>query len=303
MRKTSECSVFRKNVMMFYFFNKSMLEKRTQKPDWLKVKLGNNHTFTQTKRIVESHNLHTICSSGRCPNQGECWSKGTATFMIAGDICTRSCKFCNTNTGKPLPLDKEEPLKIAQSIQLMQLSYIVITSVDRDDLPDLGAAHWKKTIQFIKELNPTTKIEILIPDFQGKEELLDIIIEAKADIVGHNLETVSRLTPQIRSAAKYNTSLNLLSYISNKGIQTKTGIMVGLGETNNEVLELMDDVLKTGCKKLTIGQYLQPTKKHIPVYEYIHPSAFQYFKEKALEKGFEKVESAPLVRSSYRAEG
>ncbi|MCL1942878.1 MAG: lipoyl synthase [Candidatus Azobacteroides sp.] len=279
-----------------------MSERKIQKPDWLKIKLGNDQIFTRTKKIIETHGLHTICSSGRCPNQGECGSRGTAAFMIGGDICTRSCKFCNTHTGKPLPLDENEPMKIARSIQLMQLSYAVITSVDRDDLPDLGATHWVETIRHVKRLNPDTRIEVLIPDFQGKKELLDQIVETPVDVIGHNMETVSRLTPKIRSAATYKTSLKVLSHIASRGIKTKTGIMVGLSETTNEVLDLMNDVLQTGCSIFTVGQYLQPSKAHIPVHEYISPEIFDFYKKEALDKGFEKVESAPLVRSSYHAD-
>lgn len=277
-------------------------QQRIRKPDWLKIKLGNNHQFTRTKQIVESNCLHTICSSGKCPNQGECWSRGTATFMIAGEVCTRSCKFCNTLSGKPLPLDETEPERIAESVRAMQLSYAVITSVDRDDLPDLGVDHWVKTIERIRAVNPGTKIEILIPDFQGKEDLLNIISEAKADVTGHNMETISRLTPEIRSAARYETSLNVLSFLSDRSVKTKTGFMVGLGETKKEVLSLLDDIRQTGCKSVTIGQYLQPSRKHIPVKEYIHPDIFEFYKNQALDKGFLKVESAPLVRSSFHAE-
>ena len=272
------------------------------KPAWLKTRIGNNLQFFRTKKMVEANHLHTICSSGHCPNREECWSRGTATFMICGDICTRSCRFCNTSTGVPRPLDKDEPMRIARAVRAMHLHYVVITSVDRDDLPDLGAEHWAETVECVRQLNPGIRIEILIPDFQGKEELLDIIAETRADVIGHNLETVSRLTPQIRSAAKYERSLQVLKYLSNRKIKTKAGIMVGLGETEKEVVELMDDVLQTGCSIFTIGQYLQPSKKHIPVFEYIHPAMFERYKEEALKKGFEKVESGPLVRSSYHAD-
>lgn len=273
-----------------------------RKPDWLKVKLGGNNKFTQTKKIVESNSLHTICSSGRCPNMGECWEKGTATFMIAGDICTRSCKFCNTKTGKPLLLDKEEPVKIAESIKLMNLKYAVITSVDRDDLPDLGASHWMDCIQKIKEINTEIKLEVLIPDFQGRRELVDKVCKSGPDIISHNLETVRRLTPLVRSAAKYDISLSVLNYIVGNGLKAKSGIMLGLGETIDEVLELMDDLLSVGCSVLTIGQYLQPSRRHLPVVDYISPSIFRELKDIALKKGFDYVESAPLVRSSYHAE-
>ena len=277
-------------------------DKRVRKPEWLKISIGANERYTETKRIVESHCLHTICSSGRCPNMGECWGKGTATFMIAGDICTRSCKFCNTQTGRPLPLDPDEPTHVAESIALMKLSHAVITSVDRDDLPDLGAAHWAQTIREIKRLNPETTTEVLIPDFQGRKELVDQVIKACPEIISHNMETVKRISPQVRSAANYHTSLEVIRQIAESGITAKSGIMVGLGETPAEVEELMDDLISVGCKILTIGQYLQPTHKHFPVAAYITPEQFAVYKETGLKKGFEQVESAPLVRSSYHAE-
>ncbi len=277
-------------------------DKRVRKPEWLKISIGANERYTETKRIVESHCLHTICSSGRCPNMGECWGKGTATFMIAGDICTRSCKFCNTQTGRPLPLDPDEPTHVAESIALMKLSHAVITSVDRDDLPDLGAAHWAQTIREIKRLNPETTTEVLIPDFQGRKELVDQVIKACPEIISHNMETVKRISPQVRSAANYHTSLEVTRQIAESGITAKSGIMVGLGETPAEVEELMDDLISVGCKILTIGQYLQPTHKHFPVAAYITPEQFAVYKETGLKKGFEQVESAPLVRSSYHAE-
>ena len=277
-------------------------DKRVRKPEWLKISIGANERYTETKRIVESHCLHTICSSGRCPNMGECWGKGTATFMIAGDICTRSCKFCNTQTGRPLPLDPDEPTHVAESIALMKLSHAVITSVDRDDLPDLGAAHWAQTIREIKRLNPETTTEVLIPDFQGRKELIDQVIKACPEIISHNMETVKRISPQVRSAANYHTSLEVIRQIAESGITAKSGIMVGLGETPAEVEELMDDLISVGCKILTIGQYLQPTHKHFPVAAYITPKQFAVYKETGLKKGFEQVESAPLVRSSYHAE-
>ena len=277
-------------------------DKRVRKPEWLKISIGANERYTETKRIVESHCLHTICSSGRCPNMGECWGKGTATFMIAGDICTRSCKFCNTQTGRPLPLDPDEPTHVAESIALMKLSHAVITSVDRDDLPDLGAAHWAQTIREIKRLNPETTTEVLIPDFQGRKELVDQVIKACPEIISHNMETVKRISPQVRSAANYHTSLEVIRQIAESGITAKSGIMVGLGETPAEVEELMDDLISVGCKILTIGQYLQPTHKHFPVAAYITPKQFAVYKETGLKKGFEQVESAPLVRSSYHAE-
>lgn len=273
-----------------------------RKPDWLKIRLRGNEDFTRTKSIVESHCLHTICTSGKCPNMGECWSRGTATFMIGGDICTRSCRFCNTLTGKPAPLDRAEPKHVAESIQLMKLKHAVITSVDRDDLDDLGASHWVETIKMIKLLNPDTTIEVLIPDFQGRLNLVDMVIEASPDIISHNMETVRRITPEVRSAASYDTSLAVLREIASRGVVAKTGVMVGLGETIEEIEEMMDDVLSVGVSVLTIGQYLQPSRKNISVKEYVVPQQFESYKSTALEKGFKKVESAPLVRSSYHAE-
>lgn len=278
------------------------MAEHLRKPDWLKIRLGGNERFAQTKNIVESHCLHTICTSGRCPNMGECWSRGTATFMIGGEICTRSCKFCNTLTGKPLPLDKNEPANVAESIRLMHLTHAVITSVDRDDLPDLGAGHWADTILAIKKVNPTTTVEVLIPDFQGNPELVDKVIDAAPEIISHNMETVRRLTPGIRSAAKYDVSLSVLEHIAKRGVTAKTGIMLGLGESENEIHELMDDVLSAGVSILTIGQYLQPSRKNIAVSAYISPEQFAAYKQIALGKGFKHVESAPLVRSSYHAE-
>lgn len=273
-----------------------------RKPEWLKIKLQSNPQFVKVNNIVKEHGLHTICSSGRCPNMYECWNKGTATLMIAGEICTRSCRFCNTLTGRPLPLDPTEPDKVAKSIQLMKLRHAVVTSVDRDDLHDGGAMHWAETIRAIKSLNPTTTLEVLIPDFDGKTELLDIVIAEKPDIISHNLETVKRLTPTIRTKAKYNTSLQVLAYITSQNIVSKTGIMLGLGETEDEVLALMDDILATGCSIITIGQYMQPSRKNIGVSEYITPEKFEEYKQIGLQKGFRIVESAALVRSSYCAE-
>lgn len=273
-----------------------------RKPNWIKTRLQSNEQFVKVNQIVKQHNLHTICSSGRCPNISECWNKGTATFMISGEICTRACKFCNTITGHPLPLDRDEPAKVAESIQLMYLKHAVITSVDRDDLLDGGATHWAKTIRAVKTLNSNTTLEVLIPDFDGKTDLIDLIIAEKPDIISHNLETVRRLTPFVRTKAKYEISLSVLSYIAVHHGVAKTGIMLGLGEAESEVLDLMDDVLKTGCSILTIGQYMQPSRKNIPVNEYITPGKFEEYKQMALSKGFKIVESAPLVRSSYCAE-
>lgn len=276
--------------------------ERVRKPEWLKISIGANERYTETKRIVESHCLHTICSSGRCPNMGECWGRGTATFMIGGNICTRSCKFCNTQTGRPLPLDPQEPTHVAESVRLMKLSHAVVTSVDRDDLPDLGAAHWAQTIREIRRLNPETTIEVLIPDFQGRKELMEQVIEARPDIISHNMETVRRISPLVRSAARYDTSLEVIRQIAASGITAKSGIMVGLGETPAEVEELMDDLRAAGCQIMTIGQYLQPSHRHYPVAEYVTPDQFKRYEETGLAKGFTQVESGPLVRSSYHAE-
>lgn len=284
-------------------FQFSILEmERVRKPEWLKISIGANERYTETKRIVESHCLHTICSSGRCPNMGECWGRGTATFMIGGNICTRSCKFCNTQTGRPLPLDPQEPTHVAESVRLMKLSHAVVTSVDRDDLPDLGAAHWAQTIAEIRRLNPETTLEVLIPDFQGRRELVEQVIEARPDIISHNMETVRRLSPLVRSAARYDTSLEVIRQIAASGITAKSGIMVGLGETPDEVEELMDDLRAAGCQIMTIGQYLQPSHRHYPVAEYVTPEQFKRYEETGLAKGFTQVESGPLVRSSYHAE-
>ena len=276
--------------------------KYQRKPEWLKIRFKSDEKFELVNRVVKENALHTICSSGRCPNLSECWNKGTATFMILGEICTRSCRFCNTISGRPLPLDPDEPMKIAESIRLMSLKHAVITSVTRDDLPDQGAEHWAKTIRAVKETNPDTTLEVLIPDFDGKTELLDIIIAEKPDVISHNLETVRRLTPQIRTRAEYDTSLRVLAYLSAQNITTKTGIMLGFGETETEILELMNDARTAECTILTIGQYLQPSRKNIAVSAYITPEKFAEYKQIGLQKGFRHVESAPLVRSSYCAE-
>ncbi len=273
-----------------------------RKPDWLKIKLHGGENYVKVKQIVEKHHLHTICSSGKCPNMGECWSRGTATFMISGNICTRSCKFCATNTGKPLPLDPNEPLKLAESIKLMGLKHCVITSVDRDDLEDKSANHWANTITEVRKLNPEVVIEVLIPDFDANTTLLDIVLNAKPDIVAHNVETVERLTPNVRTKAKYRTSLDVVKYITQSGITSKSGIMVGIGETEKEVIQTMKDLVEVGCTIFTIGQYLQPTINNIPVEEYINPEQFDAYKKIGLELGFKYVESGPLVRSSYMAD-
>lgn len=273
-----------------------------RKPEWLRNKLYSEAEYSNVNQIISKHGLNTICSSGRCPNQSECWSRGTATLMIGGDICTRACKFCNTKSGRPMPLDAQEPRKVAESIALMKLRHAVITSVDRDDLPDYGAGHWAETISEIKKLNPQTTLEVLIPDFMGKEELLEWIVKEKPEVISHNLETVRRLTPHIRSRAKYDVSLGVLKYIASRGIVAKTGIMLGLGETEEEVYELMDDALANNCSVITIGQYMQPSRSHIEVSEYVHPDMFEKYRLIGLEKGFAHVESSPFVRSSYHAE-
>ncbi|WP_299582473.1 lipoyl synthase [uncultured Sunxiuqinia sp.] len=277
-------------------------QARPRLPRWMKMNLPKGESYSKVKNLVNKHELHTICTSGNCPNIGECWNRGTATFMILGEICTRNCKFCGVTTGKPLPPDPNEPQRVAQSIKLMQLKHAVITSVDRDDLPDLGAAIWVETIRTIKERNPDTRLEVLIPDFQGKKELVLQVAAACPEVISHNMETVERLTPAIRSAARYRRSLDVISAIAESDAVPKSGIMLGLGETEAEVLQTMDDLLTAGCKVMTIGQYLAPTQNHIPVVEYIQPDQFEKYRTIGLEKGFSFVESSPLVRSSYRAE-
>lgn len=280
----------------------SEINSRERLPRWMKMQMPKGESYSRVKNLVKEHRLHTICSSGNCPNIGECWNRGTATFMILGDTCTRNCKFCGVKTGKPLPPDPEEPRRIAESVKIMQLKHAVITSVDRDDLPDLGAGFWAETIREVKLLNPETKIEVLIPDFQGKKEWIQTVIDAAPEVISHNMETVERLTPQIRSAAKYRTSLGVIRIIAHSVVVAKSGIMLGLGETEEEVLGVMDDLLEAGCKVLTIGQYLAPTLSHMPVKEYISPEQFEKYRTIGLVKGFKFVESSPLVRSSYRAE-
>ncbi len=278
------------------------LNNRQRLPRWMKMKMPRGENYSKVKNLVSQHGLHTICTSGNCPNIGECWNRGTATLMILGDICTRNCKFCGVKTGKPLPVDAEEPQRVARSVQVMGLKHCVITSVDRDDLPDLGASAWAETIHEVKKLNPETKLEVLIPDFQGKKELIELVVDAKPEVISHNLETVERLTPQIRSAAQYRRSLEVIRIIAESGLVAKSGIMLGLGETEDEVLQTMDDLLAVGCKVMTIGQYLAPTLDHLPVSEYISPGQFERYRTTGIGKGFSFVESSPLVRSSYRAE-
>lgn len=278
------------------------LKERQRLPGWMKMKMPKGESYSKIKNLVERHGLHTICTSGNCPNIGECWNRGTATFMILGDICTRRCKFCAVKSGRPLPPDELEPEKIAESVRLMGVKHCVITSVDRDDLDDQGAGIWARTIREVKRVNPETRIEVLIPDFRGKTELIQQVIDARPEVISHNLETVERLTPFVRFASKYRRSLEVVRYISASGLVAKSGIMLGLGETRDEVLQTMDDLLEAGCKVMTIGQYLAPTATHMPVVEYITPEEFADYRKIGLEKGFRYVESSPLVRSSYRAE-
>ena len=276
--------------------------QRIPKPKWLRVKLPTGQAYKEVRDIVSEHKLHTICESGHCPNMGECWGAGTATFMILGNICTRSCGFCNVATGKPLEADPFEPGRVANSVKLMNVKHAVITSVDRDDLPDGGSEIWAQTVRAIRHQSPGTTLETLIPDFAGKWENLARIIQVAPEIVSHNLETVRRLTKEVRIQAKYDRSLEVLRRLRQAGIKTKSGVMIGLGESFEEVVETMDDLRSVDCQILTLGQYLQPTPKHLPVVEFIHPDTFAELKKIGLEKGFRYVESGPLVRSSYHAE-
>lgn len=276
-------------------------EPHVMKPKWLKIDLTSKKSTGETAGILAKHHMNTICTSGLCPNRSECWMARTATLMIGGDICTRKCRFCNTLSGRPRLLNPDEPRRVAESVKALKLRYAVITSVDRDDLSDYGAAHWIKTIEEIHRLNPDTKIELLIPDFMGKADLIRQVMATHPHVAGHNMETVRRLTPSVRSVARYERSLEVLREIANCGITAKTGFMLGLGETHEEILETMDDILSTGCQRLTLGQYLQPTAEHLPVKAYITPEKFAEYKRIALEKGFKHVVSGPLVRSSYHA--
>lgn len=273
-----------------------------RKPDWLKIRLPKGFKTSQVVGLLNEKHLHTICSSGMCPNRGECWGNGTATFMIGGNICTRSCKFCNVATGKPLPLDKKEISDIVDSVKSLKLKHIVITSVDRDDLPDLGASHWADMIRTLKKECPEVTMEVLIPDFQGRRELVQMVIDEKPDVISHNLETVRRLTPDVRCHATYDTSLAVIRKVAESGIRSKSGIMLGLGETRDEILQTMKDLRDVGCEVMTIGQYLQPTAKHYPIHDYIHPDVFEEYRLEGQKLGFRHMESAPMVRSSYHAE-
>jgi len=276
--------------------------EKIRKPKWLKVKLPTGEAYKNVRGITKSHDLHTICESGNCPNMGECWGEGTATFMILGNICTRSCGFCNVMTGRPLAVDVLEPKKVARSIKLMQVKHAVITSVDRDDLNDGGASIWVETINEIRKENPTTTMETLIPDFKGRLKDIQSIIDVVPEVVSHNMETVRRLTKKVRIQAKYDRSLEALRYLHEGGIRTKSGIMLGLGETEKEVIETMYDLRAVGVAIMTIGQYLQPSRKHLSVVEFITPEQFAKYKEIGLSLGFKYLESSPLVRSSYHAE-
>jgi len=268
----------------------------------MRMQMPGGEHYMEVKEQVNKHGLHTICSSGNCPNIGECWAAGTATFMILGEICTRSCKFCAVKTGRPLAVDEEEPFRLADSIKTMGIRHAVITSVDRDDLPDKGAGFWAKTIGILKSEVPGLTMETLIPDFDALPELLQLVIDARPEVISHNLETVERLTPQVRSRAKYSRSLEVIAMIAASDLTSKSGMMLGLGEKEEEVLQSMDDLLEVGCEVLTLGQYLQPTMEHRSVVDYIHPDRFDFYRDQALKKGFIKVESSPLVRSSYHAE-
>lgn len=274
---------------------------RTRRPEWLKVKIPGGENFSRLKGLIDRHRLHTVCEEARCPNMGECWNAGTATFMILGNICTRSCGFCAVKTGRPEGLDQEEPHRVAEAIRIMGVRHAVITSVNRDELPDGGASIFAETIRQARLVNPGVSIEVLIPDFRGVEWALEVVVEARPDVLNHNVETVPRLYPDVRPQAKYSRSLELLSRAKKGGMVTKSGLMVGLGEEGDEVFEVMRDLRGVGCEIVTIGQYLQPTRDHVPVRRYVPPVEFDEWKRQGLEMGFRHVESGPLVRSSYHA--
>lgn len=276
--------------------------ERERLPRWMKAQLPSGENYSKVKRLIADHRLNTICTSGNCPNKGECWNAGTASFMILGDKCTRNCRFCYVQNDVPDPVDWLEPLRLAKTIKTLALKHCVVTSVTRDDLPDGGAEFWAATIRKIKELNPDTTIETLIPDFNANAEHLQKVIDAAPDVISHNIETVRRLTPKVRSTARYDRSLKAISLISEAGIVSKSGIMVGLGEIETEVLQAMDDLRQSGCRVLTIGQYLQPDSNLMPVQEYILPEQFEKYRQEGMKRGFSYVESSPLVRSSYHAE-
>jgi lipoic acid synthetase len=275
---------------------------RLQKPNWLRVKLPIGESYKHVRGLVDQHKLHTICESGNCPNMGECWGEGTATFMILGNICTRSCGFCAVATGRPDAVDWDEPQRVAEAIHLMKVKHAVLTSVDRDELKDGGSIIWYNTIKAVRTLSPTTTLETLIPDFRGMTDQIQRIIDAAPDVVSHNVETVERITRQVRIQAKYHRSLEVLKTLKQGGMRTKTGIMLGLGETKDEVIQSMKDLVAVGTDVLTLGQYLQPTKKHLPVQRFVHPDEFAELREIGYNIGFDYVESGPLVRSSYHSE-
>lgn len=277
-------------------------KERKRRPDWLRVKLPIGESYKKVRSLVDEYKLHTICQSGNCPNMGECWGAGTATFMILGNTCTRSCSFCAVKTGRPNEYDEDEPRRVAEAIKLMQVKHAVITSVNRDELKDRGAEIWYQTIRAVKEISPETTIETLIPDVKANWEALERMISAGQEVVSHNMETVQSLYRKVRPQAKYDRSLEQIKRIKAYGKRTKSGIMVGLGEQKEEVFQIMDDLVAHGCDVLTIGQYLQPTKMHLEVEEFVHPDTFAMYKEVGLSKGFQYVESGPLVRSSYHAE-
>ena len=277
-------------------------EPALKKPNWLRVKLPIGESYKHVRGLVDTHKLHTICESGNCPNMGECWGEGTATFMILGNTCTRSCGFCAVATGRPEAVDWNEPQRVAEAIHLMKVKHAVVTSVDRDELKDGGSIIWYNTIEAIKGLNPDTTLETLIPDFQGRADQVQRIIDAAPNVVSHNMETVERMTRQVRIQAKYRRSLEVLRILKQGGMRTKTGIMLGLGETKEEVIQSMEDLVGVGCDVLTLGQYLQPTKKHLPVQRFVHPVEFAELREIGYELGFDYVESGPLVRSSYHSD-
>lgn len=277
-------------------------EKHTPKPNWLKIELPTGENYTRVKRIVKEHKLHTICEDGRCPNMGECWGAGTATFMILGNVCTRSCSFCAVATGRPAEYDMDEPGRVADAVRLMGVKHCVITSVNRDELKDKGATVWSETVKAVKILNPVTTIETLIPDFKAQWDSLHLVLDAGAEVTSHNMETVERLYRMVRPQAKYQRSLEQIKRTHERGCRTKSGAMLGLGETDDEVKQLMEDLRENGCDVLTLGQYLQPTKMHLDVKEYVHPDKFKHWEELGLSMGFRFVESGPMVRSSYHAE-
>ena len=277
-------------------------KERVRKPDWLRVKLPIGENYRHVRGLVDHYNLHTICESGNCPNMGECWGAGTATFMILGNVCTRSCGFCAVYTGMPTELDWDEPKRVAEAVRLMQVKHAVLTSVNRDELKDGGAAIWAATVRAVREASPTTTMETLIPDFKGNRESINQMIEVAPEVVSHNMETIKRLYRQVRPQAKYERSLAVIKQLHDGGIRTKSGVMVGLGETKEEVFQVMDDLREVGCDVMTIGQYLQPTRNHLDVKEWIHPDLFREYETIGLSKGFRFVESGPLVRSSYHAE-